>query len=107
MLKKTQILIMDEATASIDYATDKKIQETIGGLRDCTIVTIAHRLMSIVDYDAVVVLDKGEVVEWGGVWELLNGDKGEGVFRGMCEESGDWDGLKKKAKEAWKAKGGN
>lgn len=98
---------MDEATASIDYSTDKKIQETIRNL-DCTIVTIAHRLMTIVDYDLVVVMERGEIREWGPPWELLEGGggKGRGVFRGMCEESGDWDALRKKAEEAWKARNG-
>lgn len=96
---------MDEATASIDYATDKKIQETIRAL-DCTIITIAHRLMTIVDYDVVVVMEKGEVAEWGKPWELLEGVKGKGVFRGMCEESGDWEALRKKAEEAWKGRSG-
>lgn len=105
LLKTPKILVMDEATASIDYATDTKIQETIRGL-DCTIVTIAHRLSTIVDYDLVVVMEKGEVREWGAPWDLLSGGKGEGVFRGMCEESGDREALLKKAEDAWKAKNG-
>lgn len=91
---------MDEATASIDYNTDSKIQETIRELKS-TIITIAHRLQTIVDYDKVLVLDKGEVVEYGHPWELLRKERKEAVFRGMCEMSGDLEGLKSTAKKAW------
>lgn len=62
--------------------------------------------MTIVDYDLVVVMEKGEVREFGAPWELLSGGKGEGVFKGMCKESGDWEILSRKAKEAW-ATGGD
>jgi len=92
---------MDEATASIDYNTDSKIQETIRELKS-TIITIAHRLQTIVDYDKVLVLDKGEVVEYGHPHELLK--KGEsGSFYGMCETSGELETLKKAAKKAYDA----
>ena len=64
LLKQPKVLMMDEATASIDYNTDSKIQETIRELKS-TIITIAHRLQTIVDYDKVLVLDKGRVVEYG------------------------------------------
>jgi len=101
LLKRPNVLVMDEATASIDYATDAKIQETIRE-QESTIITIAHRLQTIVDYDKVLVLDKGEVVEFAHPWELLR--KKEGVFRGMCEMTGDYDTLAKAAKTAWKAK---
>ena len=104
LLKNPKVLMMDEATASIDYNTDSKIQETIRELKS-TIITIAHRLQTIVDYDKVLVLDKGEVVEFGHPWELLKKEeKDEGaVFRGMCETSGDFEGLKKAAKKAFEA----
>lgn len=101
MLKDPKILLMDEATASIDYATDAKIQETIRELRNTT-VTIAHRLQTIIDYDKVLVLDTGAVVEYGDPWDLIN--KEAGVFKGMCEMSGDWDTLHKEARKAWEAK---
>jgi ABC-type multidrug transport system fused ATPase/permease subunit len=101
MLKNPNVLVMDEATASIDYATDSKIQETIRELKS-TIITIAHRLQTIVDYDKVLVLDKGEVVEYGHPWELMR--KKDSSFRGMCDMSGDYDILAKAAKKAWKDK---
>lgn len=99
LLKNPNVLVMDEATASIDYATDGKIQETIRELQS-TIITIAHRLQTIVDYDKVLVLDKGEVVEYAHPWELMR--KKDSVFRSMCEMTGDYDTLAKAAKKAWK-----
>lgn len=98
MLRDPKVLVMDEATASIDYATDSKIQETIRDLKS-TIITIAHRLATIVDYDKVLVLDHGEVVEYGHPHELLQNENGN--FRSMCEMSGDMDTLAKAAKKAW------
>ncbi|WPG97462.1 Hypothetical protein R9X50_00023800 [Acrodontium crateriforme] len=97
MLKDPKILLMDEATASIDYATDSKIQETIREIKNTTI-TIAHRLQTIVDYDKVLVLDKGEVIEFGDPFDLMT--KTDGIFRGMCEMSGDFDVLEREAKKA-------
>lgn len=88
---------MDEATASIDYATDAKIQETIREIKNTTI-TIAHRLQTIIDYDKVLVLDKGEVVEYGAPWDLVETDGG--AFRGMCDMTGEGDMLRKLAKKA-------
>ncbi|OWO99771.1 hypothetical protein B2J93_6826 [Marssonina coronariae] len=102
LLKQPKVLMMDEATASIDYNTDAKIQETIRELKS-TIITIAHRLQTIVDYDKVLVLDKGSVVEFGHPYELLKKGGKDAVFKGMCEMSGDMDALLKAAKKAWDA----
>jgi ABC-type multidrug transport system fused ATPase/permease subunit len=101
MLKNPKVLLMDEATASIDYATDAKIQETIREIKNTTI-TIAHRLQTIIDYDKVLVLDKGEVVEFGDPWHLISDECG--VFRGMCAMSGDMDILQRDAKKAYDAR---
>lgn len=101
MLKQPKVLIMDEATASIDYTTDSKIQGTIRELKGTTI-TIAHRLATIVDYDKVLVLDHGSLVEYGHPWELLK--KSDGSFKSMCETSGDLESLTKAAKKAYEAK---
>lgn len=100
MLKSPTVLLMDEATASIDYATDSKIQETIRELENSTIITIAHRLQTIADYDKVLVLDKGCVMEYGHPWELMKIKDGQ--FKSMCEMSGEWEVLEKQAKKAWK-----
>ncbi|TAQ88276.1 hypothetical protein B7494_g3387 [Chlorociboria aeruginascens] len=102
MLKNPKVLMMDEATASIDYTTDSKIQETIRELKS-TIITIAHRLQTIVDYDKVLVLDRGSVVEYGHPHELLKKTGKDAVFKGMCEMSGDLEVLMKAAKKAWDA----
>jgi ABC-type multidrug transport system fused ATPase/permease subunit len=88
---------MDEATASIDYATDAKIQETIREIKNTTI-TIAHRLQTIIDYDKVLVLDKGEVVEFGAPWDLVEMEGG--VFAGMCDMTGEGAMLRVLAKKA-------
>ncbi|KAF4506689.1 hypothetical protein G6O67_006747 [Ophiocordyceps sinensis] len=98
MLKRPTVLVMDEATASIDYSTDSKIQETIRELTG-TVITIAHRLQTIVDYDKVLVLDGGEVIEYGHPWDLMSNE--EGSFRSMCEMSGELDMLLKAAKRKW------
>jgi ABC-type multidrug transport system fused ATPase/permease subunit len=82
---------MDEATASIDYTSDTHIQQTIRELKNTTIITIAHRLQSIIDYDKVLVLDGGKIVEFGNPRELL--DIEQSRFGEMCRVSGDWDML--------------
>jgi ABC-type multidrug transport system fused ATPase/permease subunit len=102
LLKKPRVLMMDEATASIDYATDAKIQETLRELRDSTIITIAHRLQTIIDYDKVLVLDHGRVIEFDHPWTLIS--KEDGLFRSMCENSGNMDVLLDGAKRAYAAK---
>ncbi|KAF1998900.1 hypothetical protein P154DRAFT_241162 [Amniculicola lignicola CBS 123094] len=101
LLKAPKVLLMDEATASIDYATDAKIQETIREIKNTTI-TIAHRLQTIIDYDKVLVLDKGEVVEYGDPWDLIRMDGGS--FKAMCETSGEMEVLEKEAKKAFEGR---
>ena len=100
LLKAPKVLLMDEATASIDYATDSKIQETLREVKDSTIITIAHRLQTIIDYDKVLVLDKGKLVEYGAPWELIA--QRSGIFQSMCEMSGDLDTLTEEAMKAGK-----
>jgi len=76
LLKKPQLLFMDEATASVDSETDlfvqKAIREPGALLPDCSVVTIAHRLHTVIDYDRIVVLDKGIIVESGAPSTLAN-----------------------------------
>ncbi len=98
LLKSPRVLIMDEATASIDYMTDAKIQDTLREVKGSTIVTIAHRLQTIIDYDKVLVLDKGRVADFNSPWELISSEGG--IFRNMCEMSGDLEVLMEGAKKA-------
>ncbi len=98
LLKAPRVLLMDEATASIDYATDSKIQDTLRDVKESTILTIAHRLQTIIDYDKVLVLDKGKVIEYDAPWELISQEGG--TFRGMCEMSGDLEALTEGANKA-------
>ncbi|KAJ3119795.1 hypothetical protein HK098_005128, partial [Nowakowskiella sp. JEL0407] len=91
MLRNSRVIIMDEATASVDSETDKRIQETIRQppfSTTTTILIIAHRLKTIADSDKLLVLDKGRISEMGSPKELV-GKKG--IFRNMCEESGEFD----------------
>ena len=65
LVQKSKIIIMDEATANVDFKTDRLIQEVIRHkFKDSTVITIAHRLNIIMDYDKVLVLDGGRVVEF-------------------------------------------
>ncbi|KAJ3029830.1 UNVERIFIED_CONTAM: hypothetical protein HDU68_010951 [Siphonaria sp. JEL0065] len=100
LLRKSKVIFLDEATASIDASTDAKIQQTIREeLKDATILTIAHRLKTVVDYDRVLVLDRGQVVEFGTPTELIEKENG-GYFRKMCEDSGEIGELIKVANRA-------
>ncbi|ETN40586.1 uncharacterized protein HMPREF1541_04863 [Cyphellophora europaea CBS 101466] len=99
LLKSPKVLVMDEATASIDYATDTRIQNTLRELKNHTLITIAHRLQTIIDYDKILVLDKGEVVEYADPWELLQQEGGS--FRSMCETSGHFESLMELAQKSW------
>ncbi|RNA42720.1 multidrug resistance-associated 1 [Brachionus plicatilis] len=72
LLRKTKILVLDEATASIDHNTDDLIQATIRSqFKDCTVLTIAHRLNTIMDSTRIMVLDKGKIVEFDSPENLL------------------------------------
>ncbi|XP_056627065.1 ATP-binding cassette sub-family C member 3 isoform X2 [Triplophysa dalaica] len=86
LLRKTRILILDEATAAIDLETDDLIQSTIRTqFEDCTVFTIAHRLNTIMDYTRVLVLDKGQIAEFDTPTKLI-GQKG--IFFGMAKDAG-------------------
>lgn len=90
LLKKPQLLFMDEATASVDSETDKLVQETIrmeGVLpKNCSIVTVAHRLHTVIDYDRIVVLSEGQVVEEGPPYRLL--ENPTGYLSKLVEDTG-------------------
>lgn len=87
LLRKTRILILDEATAAVDLETDDLIQKTIrSAFADCTVLTIAHRLNTIIDSDRVLVLDKGKIAEFDAPNSLL--EKKDSIFFGMCKDAG-------------------
>ena len=85
-LKKSRIVLIDEATANIDTKNDKKIQEVIASkFASSTVLTIAHRLTTLKNSDKILVLGKGEVLEWGKPEELLKRE--DGIYREMWEKN--------------------
>ncbi|OQR74305.1 multidrug resistance-associated protein 1-like [Tropilaelaps mercedesae] len=87
ILQKKKILVMDEATAAVDVETDALIQATIRqDFADCTIITIAHRLNTILDSDRVIVMDAGRIVEQGAPALLLQDSNSH--FYSMAQEAG-------------------
>ena len=77
LLQKSKILVVDEASACVDYKTDRIIQETIRTqFRSTTVITVPHRLSAIIDYDRVMVLDRGRIVELDKPEVLLKKDDG-------------------------------
>jgi ABC-type multidrug transport system fused ATPase/permease subunit len=92
LVRKSKIIIMDEATASVDFETDLKIQTTIREeMADATILTIAHRIRTIADFDRVLVMNAGKVAEFDRPLTLMR--KEGGLFRSMCERSTELDAL--------------
>lgn len=88
-LRRTNIIILDEATSQVDSLLDDQIQKTIREeLSDAIVITIAHRLKTVMDYDRILVLDDGNIVEFGDPRSLLRVPSG--AFREMCRKSADW-----------------
>uniref|UniRef100_A0A8C3SMI9 ABC-type glutathione-S-conjugate transporter n=1 Tax=Chelydra serpentina TaxID=8475 RepID=A0A8C3SMI9_CHESE len=86
LLRKTKILILDEATASVDMETDNLVQSTIRKeFHNCTVLTIAHRLHTIMDSERVLVLGSGRIIEFDTPHNLL---LQQGVFSKMVSEAG-------------------
>ncbi|KAH3666042.1 hypothetical protein OGAPHI_004231 [Ogataea philodendri] len=101
ILKTPKILMLDEATASIDYASDAKIQTTIREeFSASTILTIAHRLKTIIDYDKILLLDHGKVKEFEHPYNLITNSKTE--FHKMCQDTGEYEELVNLARQAYK-----
>jgi energy-coupling factor transporter ATP-binding protein EcfA2 len=71
-VRRSKVIILDEATASVDQATDERIQKALRTeFKESTLITIAHRLRTIMDYDKVLVLDEGKVAEYDQFNTLL------------------------------------
>jgi ABC-type multidrug transport system fused ATPase/permease subunit len=119
LLRRSSIIVLDEATSSIDFATDSKIQaairEEFGGAllltsdsRKISTVerllthacfccfSVAHRLSTVIDYDKLIVLDNGVIAEFDTPWNLIQKD---GIFRNMAMKSGTFAELERIAKE--------
>ncbi|XP_054864675.1 multidrug resistance-associated protein 4 isoform X1 [Amphiprion ocellaris] len=87
ILRKNRILIIDEATANVDPRTDELIQKTIRDkFRECTVLTIAHRLNTIIDSDRILVLDAGEIHAYDEPYSLLQDPNG--TFYKMVQQTG-------------------
>ena len=98
ILRKSKILILDESGANIDNQTDALLQQAVSRtFKDATIISVAHRLGSIIDHDLVLVLGDGKVLEYGPPAELLFGDDGDddddneyrGHFASMVNSTGN------------------
>lgn len=72
LMKKSKIILIDEATANIDNETEQLIQQTIKEIfKDCTVITIAHRLNTIINSDKILVLNNGSIEDFGSTKHLL------------------------------------
>ncbi|XP_074027104.1 probable multidrug resistance-associated protein lethal(2)03659 isoform X2 [Leptinotarsa decemlineata] len=108
ILRNNLILIMDEATANVDAQTDKFIQKTIRKkFAHCTVLTIAHRLHTVMDSDRVLVMDAGSVVEFDHPHVLLQNR--DGMLFDLVKKTGPGvsDTLKKVAQENYEARKSN
>ncbi|KAJ5650852.1 ABC transporter integral membrane type 1 [Penicillium longicatenatum] len=87
LVRDARIIVCDEATSSVDFETDQKIQRTMAqGFQGKTLLCIAHRLRTIIHYDRICVMDQGQIAEMDTPLALF--DKSDGIFRAMCERSG-------------------
>ena len=86
LVVKPRILLLDEATSSLDRRTDAAVQAVVRDLTDVTVISIAHRLETLLDYDRVMVLDAGVVVEYGPPRELAARDISAGAFASLLAD---------------------
>ncbi|KAI9094069.1 ABC transporter type 1, transmembrane domain-containing protein [Phlyctochytrium arcticum] len=102
LLRSCKVIVLDEATASVDHSTDAKIQETIRTeFRGATLLCVAHRLRTVADYDKILVLAAGQVVEFGSPLGLMSKSPSpDAVFQAMCNETGEYSNLLDMAQKA-------
>ncbi|KAF2310800.1 hypothetical protein GH714_017368 [Hevea brasiliensis] len=87
LLRRSKILVLDEATAAVDVRTDALIQKTIREeFKSCTMLIIAHRLNTIIDCDRILLLDSGQVLEYDTPEELLSNE--DSAFSKMVQSTG-------------------
>ncbi|GAA5902469.1 hypothetical protein JCM6882_002761 [Rhodosporidiobolus microsporus] len=99
LVRGSKLIILDEATASLDNESDALVQRVIREeFEGATNLTVAHRLESVIDFDRILVLRAGRVVEFDQPVKLL--DQEDGVFREMVEATGSFDELYEQAKKA-------
>lgn len=90
LLREATVVILDEATSSTDLETDANIQNAIREMKQSIIIAVAHRLTTVIDYDRILVLSKGEVVEFDTPQSLLSkaDDDVSAHFKALCREAG-------------------
>lgn len=110
LVRRSKVIILDEATASVDQTTEERVQQIIRSeFMESTLITISHRLRAIMEYDKVLVLDKGKIVEWppdcislkhrfDTPLKLL---EKKGMFHEMVLESGEYNELMQIAKNRY------
>ncbi|KAH7104662.1 multidrug resistance-associated ABC transporter [Auriculariales sp. MPI-PUGE-AT-0066] len=99
LLRQSSVIIFDEATSSIDFKSDARIQATIREeFQNSLLITVAHRIRTIIDFDRILVLDGGKLVEMGTPYELIQ--KQDGYFRKLCLQSGTFNQLEEAAATA-------
>ena len=94
LLKGANLLVCDEATASVDRRADEAIQRVVRGLK-CTVLCVAHRLRTVAGFERVVVLDRGAVAAFGPPGDLLRDEASP--FFDLCQASGELDVLRRLA----------
>ncbi|KAJ1750447.1 hypothetical protein LPJ79_002873 [Coemansia sp. RSA 1821] len=97
LVQKSPLVILDEATSAVDFDNDAHIQQVLRGpeLRNSTLICVAHRLSTIIDYGQVMVLHEGQIVEFDTPAKLLQ--KEGGYFWQLCKDSSEFDKLEKPA----------
>lgn len=86
MLNPSKVVVLDEATASMDTATDERVQAKLKSpqFSNRTVITIAHRIGTVLDYDRILSLERGRVVEFGSPAELI---QRRGLFYSLAKEA--------------------